>query len=454
MIPSEDDTRADLRRSDFGADFRWGCATSAYQIEGAVEADGRGESIWDRFCTLPGRVRDGASGAVACDHYHRWREDLDLARDLGVNVYRFSIAWPRVCPDGRGARVNPKALEFYSRLVDGLLERGIEPWVTLYHWDLPQALQEAGGWNRRDTSAHFADYADVVSRALGDRVRRWITHNEPWSSAFHGHWDGQHAPGMRNWRIALQACHHILLSHGLASSALRANQPAAQIGISLGLHPLRPASSSAEDLAALQRHDGLRNRWFLDPLYGRGYPTDILVLCGADKPRIEPGDLEKIATPTDFVGVNYYFPETVVDAPGAPPLRARVVQSPQVERTALGWEVSPGGMVELLRRLHDDYQAGPIFVTENGSCYDDAPAADGSIPDSARRRYLALHIAALHQAIASGVDVRGYFAWSLLDNFEWAEGYARRFGLAYVDFKTLERRWKSSGHWYREFLAR
>ncbi len=450
-IPRTDEL-ALLSRSDFPADFRWGCSTSSYQIEGGVQEDGRGESIWDRFCATPGRIRDGSSGAVACDHYHRWPQDLDLARSLGTNAYRFSIAWPRVFANGRGRIANPKGLDFYSRLVDGLLERGLEPWPTLYHWDLPQALQDEGGWAQRATVDAFLDYTDAVTRHLGDRVKHWITHNEPWCTAFHGNLEGVHAPGIRDLKTALQVCHNVLLSHGLAIPVIRRNSAGAQIGAALSLHPLKAASDSAQDVAATRRHDGLRNRWFLDPLHGRGYPVDTWQLLGDKVPEVQDGDLAAMATPTDFLGVNYYFPEIVADAPGQGVLSTRVMEPQNVERTAFGWEVSPEGLVSLLDRVNHDYQPARIFLTENGSTYEDVVAADGSVDDPQRQRYLQQHLLALREALAMGVPVKGYFAWSLLDNFEWAEGYIRRFGLTHVDFETQQRRLKSSGKWYGAFL--
>ena len=441
-----------ITRSDFERDFLWGCSTSSYQIEGGVALDGRVESIWDRFTAQPGTIRDGSSGAVACDHYHRWPQDLDIGRALGLNAYRFSVAWPRIFA-GPGAKPNPKGLDFYSRLVDGMLERGLDPWLTLYHWDLPQYLQEQGGWAERETVHAFVEFADVMSRHLGDRVKNWITHNEPWCTAIHGNYDGVHAPGIRDFKTALQVSHHVLLSHGLALPAIRANVPDARIGIALSLHPLTAASDSAQDVAAMQRHDGLRNRWFLDPLYGRGYPADVLAWCAADAPHIEPGDLETIAAPTDFLGVNYYFPEVIADAPGKAPMDARVVEPQGVQRTAFGWEVSPEGLTALLRRLERDYSPGHVYITENGSTWDDVVGERGEINDVERRDYLVRHLAALRDAVDEGCQVKGYFAWSLLDNFEWAEGYVRRFGLTHVDFDTQVRRLKLSGKWYRDFLT-
>ena len=443
-----------LSRHDFPADFRWGVSTSSFQIEGAGREDGRGESIWDRFCSEPGRIRDGSNGLVACDHYHRWPEDLDMAKSLGVNAYRFSIAWPRILPQGRGAS-NEAGLAFYDRLVDGMLERGLDPWATLYHWDLPQVLQDQGGWTSRETVAAFLEYTDVVTRRLGDRVKHWITHNEPWCSCMMSYWEGVHAPGGRNLADALQASHHVLLSHGQALPLIRRNVPGAQVGITLSLHPLIAASGSVEDAAAVTRHDGLRNRWFLDPLYGRGYPADTLALLGDAAPRVLPGDLEAIATPTDFLGVNYYFPEVIADAAGDAshgPMRTRLVERAGVERTAFGWEVSPEGLVDLLTRIQRDYAPAVIQLTENGSTFEDVLTPEGRVHDAERLSYLQRHLAALKTAIDAGVPVKGYFAWSLLDNFEWAEGYLRRFGLAYVDYATQRRTLKDSGLWYGRFL--
>jgi beta-glucosidase len=438
------------QRADFASDFLWGCATSSYQIEGAAKEDGRVESIWDRFAATPGRIRDGSSGEVACDHYHRWPEDLDIGRDLGLNAYRFSIAWPRIFSEV--GKVNEKGIDFYSRLVDGMLERGLQPWATLYHWDLPQFLQDRGGWNERATVDAFVQLADVMTRRLGDRVKHWITHNEPWCTAIIGNFEGWHAPGLTDFKTALQVSHHVLLSHGKAVPVIRANVPDAKVGISLSLHPLRAASDSPRDLAARERHDGLRYRWFLDPLYGRGYPAQTLELIGEQAPTVLPGDLETIAAPTDFLGVNYYFPETIADDPGHAPLGARVLPPSGGEITGMGWPVEPQGMAELLARVENDYHPGPIYVTENGSCYEDTVAPDGMVHDTERRHYLMRHLGALRQAIGDGVPVKGYFAWSLVDNFEWAEGYLKRFGLVHIDYATQKRRLKDSARWYQSFL--
>ncbi len=441
-----------LRRSDFPADFLWGSSTSSYQIEGGAHEGGRGESIWDRFCSVPGNIRDASSGAVACDHYHLWPQDLDLAKSLGTNAYRFSIAWPRIFPNGVGAAPNQAGLDFYSRLVDGMLERGLEPWVTLYHWDLPQTLQDQGGWANRATVDAFVAYTEVVARHLGDRVKHWITHNEPWCTAFHGNYEGVHAPGVKSFKTALQVCHNVLVSHGRAVQAIRQHVPDALVGITLSLHPLKPASDSAADVAATRRHDALRNRWFLDPLHGRGYPQDALAVIGEQAPQVLPGDMDVIATATDFLGINYYFPEIIADAPGTGAMSTKVVETKDVERTAFGWEVSPEGMVTLLERVARDYQPKLIYLTENGSTYDDVLTAEGEVNDVERRRYLVRHLLATKAIVDKGIPVKGYFAWSLLDNFEWAEGYIRRFGLTYVDFQTQKRTLKASGKWYRDFL--
>ena len=452
MIPeTSTDSTNSIQRADFPADFLWGVSTSAYQIEGAATAGGRVPSIWDTFSATPGKVRDGASGAVACDHYHRWEEDLDLAQSMGLNSYRFSIAWTRIF-NGIDAKPNPEGLAFYSRLVDGMLARGLKPWCTLYHWDLPQYLQDRGGWENRATIDAYLAYVNAVTQHLGARVKHWITHNEPWCTAMHGNWDGMHAPGNKSLPLALQVCHHVLVSHGLAVPVIRANVPDAKVGIALSLHPIEAASDSAADRDAVTRHDALRNRWFLDALYGRGYPDLALRLVGDDAPAVLAGDMDAIAVPCDFLGVNYYFPEVVADAPDQYPLRTAIVHPHDRQRTDFGWEVSPQGLVGLLARVAREYPTGDLVVTENGSSYDDRPDEEGAVNDKARRDYLIRHLAAVREAIAAGGRVKGYFAWSLLDNFEWSEGYLRRFGLTYVDYTTQRRTVKSSGQWYGAFL--
>ncbi|RDI96294.1 beta-glucosidase [Meiothermus sp. QL-1] len=437
-----------MRRSDFPPDFTWGTATSAYQIEGAVAEDGRGVSIWDTFSHTPGKTHGGETGDVACDHYHRYLEDIALMRALGVNAYRFSLAWPRVFPEGQGVP-NPKGLAFYDRLVDALLTAGITPWVTLYHWDLPQALEDRGGWPARETAYAFAAYADGVSRHLGDRVKHWITLNEPWCSAYLGYGAGVHAPGKQDLGLFLAAAHHLLLGHGLAVNVLRQNVPDARVGITLNLSPGHPASPHPDDVAAARRYDGFQNRWYLDPLYGYGYPPDMLALYKEAAPPVQPGDLELIATPTDFLGLNYYSRAVVQHSP-QPPHRFAYVRVGE-ERTAMDWEVYPEGLLELLRRLSREYRPKAIYITENGAAYPDV-VEDGDIQDTERVRYLERHLAQCLLALREGVPLKGYFVWSLLDNFEWAEGYSKRFGLVYVDFATQARRLKASGRWLQAFL--
>jgi len=436
----------------FPPGFRWGVATASYQIEGAVAEDGRKPSIWDTFAATPGKVANGDTGAVACDHYHRWEDDLDLMQRLGVQAYRFSVAWPRVIPDGTGA-VNARGLDFYDRLVDGLLARGIEPYATLYHWDLPQPLQDAGGWPWRGIVEPFAAYADAVTRRLGDRVRGYATLNEPWCSAHLGYDFGEHAPGLRDRALALQASHHLLLAHGAALPVMRENAPDAHHGVVLNLYPTYPASDAPEDAAAARRFDGFFNRWYLEPLLLGRYPADLWAAYGADAPAVEDGDLGAIARPLDFLGVNYYSRFTVAADPGPQGLTP-VPPPPDAELTEMGWEVYPQGLTDLLLRLERDYDLPPLFITENGAAYPDVMGADGRVEDADRVRFLERHVGALADAIARGVDVRGYFAWSLLDNFEWSHGYGKRFGLVHVDYGTQARTPKRSALWYADLIAR
>jgi beta-glucosidase len=426
--------------------FVFGAATAAYQVEGAVAEDGRGESIWDRFCATPGKVRNGESGAVACDFYRRYPADVALMKELGLDAFRFSIAWPRVLPEGRG-HVNGPGLDFYDRLVDELLAAGIEPYPTLYHWDLPQALEDEGGWTARATAEAFAELVEAVAARLGDRVSRWITVNEPWVAAWLGYGFGIHAPGREREADAVAAAHHLLLAHGRAVEVLRGHG-AAEVGISLNLAPTYPASDSEADEEAARTADGFLNRWFLDPLFRGSYPEDLL---GRFAPPTREGDLEAIAAPLDFLGVNYYFRALVEAAPdGALPTLVR----PRVgELTATGWEVYPDGLAALLLRVHEDYAPCAIHITENGAAFGDVRGHDGSVRDPERQRYLETHLAAVAQAAEAGVPMRGYFVWSLLDNFEWAEGYRPRFGLVHVDYATLERVPKASFAWYRDTIA-
>ncbi|WP_445527886.1 GH1 family beta-glucosidase [Streptomyces cyslabdanicus] len=431
-------------------DFRWGTATSAYQIEGAVAEDGRSPSIWDTFSHTPGKIDNDDHGDVACDHYHRWREDIALMSRLGLNAYRLSIAWPRVMPDGDGP-VNPKGLDFYDELIDGLLQAGITPSVTLYHWDLPQTLQDRGGWPERATAEHFAAYASVVAERLGDRVSHWTTLNEPLCSAWIGHLEGKMAPGLTDLTAAVRASYHLLLGHGLAAQAIRAATTGAEVGIVNNLSTVFPATDRPEDEAAARRHDGHVNRWWLDPVHGRGFPADMREVYGVDLPE-QPGDLDTIAAPLDWLGLNYYFPATVADDPAGSVPHARSVRRPDVPRTGMDWEIDASGIETLLLRLTHEYGARKLYVTENGSAFPDAVAPDGTVDDPGRQDYLVGHLAACASAARKGAPLAGYFAWSLLDNFEWAYGYDKRFGLVHVDYATQTRTIKASGHRYAEIV--
>ncbi|MDQ1294052.1 MAG: beta-glucosidase [Actinomycetota bacterium] len=454
-------TSRDARRS-FPSDFLWGAATAAYQIEGAFDEDGRGQSIWDTFSRTPGRVLEGHSGDVACDHYHRWKTDLDLLSWMGVGAYRFSVAWPRWQPAGSGP-VESRGAAFYDRLVDGLLERGIQPWATLYHWDLPQTLQDLGGWPCRDTAYRFAEYAQIVHSTLGDRVSGWVTVNEPLCASVLGYASTIHAPGICDDAAALQAAHNLLLGHGLAMSALRENG-ATNIGISLNNYPVVPASDSPEDIDAARRADGIMNRTFLDPLLRGTYPADIVadLVDTTDFSFVEEGDMAVVSAPMDFLGVNYYTSHVVAAAdPGRPDsvdenspwigARDTVFVPQDCPRTLMGWDVQPQGLRTLLNRIQNDYECPPLYVTENGAAYDDI-LIDGEVEDPERTSYLDGHLRAAREAIEDGVNLRGYFVWSLLDNFEWSWGYTRRFGIVHVDYETLERTPKASAHWFRSVV--
>ncbi|WP_018682959.1 GH1 family beta-glucosidase [Actinokineospora enzanensis] len=432
--------------STFPSGFLWGTATSAYQIEGATTADGRGMSIWDTFADEPGRVADGHTGDPAADHYHRMPADVALMSELGLNAYRFSLAWPRVCPDG--VTVNPAGLDFYDRLVDELLTHGITPSATLYHWDLPQPLEDRGGWPERETAYRFADYAGVVADRLADRVPLWTTVNEPWCAAFLGYASGVHAPGRRDPGAAVAAAHHLLLGHGLAVQAIR-SRAATRVGITLNLFGV------FGDADAVRRIDGLQNRLFLDPLFRGFYPADVLDDLLPYAIPVRDGDVEIIGAPMDLLGVNFYRDHAVssawdgspnLDWPGSEHI-GHVRRGLPV--TDLGWEIRAAGLTELLVRLASEYPTVPLYVHENGACFADV-VMDGAVHDHARLAYLSDHVRAAHTALAAGVDLRGYFAWSLLDNFEWSEGYGRRFGLVHVDFETQRRIVKASGEWYSE----
>ncbi|MGC9155696.1 MAG: glycoside hydrolase family 1 protein [Ferrimicrobium sp.] len=455
----------------FPHNFVWGAATASYQIEGAVNEGGRGLSIWDTFARTPGKVLNGDTGDIACDHYHRFGEDVGLMRELGIGSYRFSIAWPRMQPEGKG-ELNPDGLRFYSALLDRLESQQITPFPTLYHWDLPQSLGDQGGWSSRETSYRFADYVDKLVNALGSRVSQWITLNEPWCSAWLGYAVGQHAPGLTDLSAALAANHHLLLAHGLAVQAIRASS-AAEVGITLNLAHVTPASEDPLDRQAAILTEGNANRMFLDPLFRGAYPVDMMELYGEASAEMEEGDLGVISTAIDFLGVNYYAPAIVgsrerltelqalgycVDTGRAPNLldttaNAIHLKRPGFTSTQMGWEVEPATLSELLHNVRDQYRSIPIYITENGMSNADYVRHNGSVLDPARIAYLEGHLHAVAEAIASGVDVRGYYVWSLLDNFEWALGYSQRFGLIWVDYPTGERTPKASYYWYRDFIA-
>ncbi|MFC8435571.1 GH1 family beta-glucosidase [Streptomyces sp. NPDC057253] len=461
---------ANITVRTFPRGFTWGTATAAYQIEGAAFADGRTPSIWDTYSHTPGRVRNGDTGDVATDHYHRWREDVEIMADLGVSSYRFSLSSPRVQPTGRGPAVE-KGLDFYRALTDALLVKGIEPVVTLYHWDLPQELEDAGGWPERATSDRFADYAALAAHALGDRVKSWITLNEPWCSAFLGYGSGVHAPGRTDPVAALRAAHHLNLAHGKAVQALRAELPArAQASTTLNIHHVRALTETPEDLNAARRIDALANRVFTGPLLEGAYPQDLLrdTASLTDWSFVRDGDTDTIHQPLDFLGVNYYTP-TLVSAttgeashgsdghgasehspwPGADDV---TFHRPPGHTTAMGWAVDPSGLYDLLTRLKADFPGMPLVITENGAAFDDYVNPDGEVSDPERIAYLQGHLAAVHRALRAGVDVRGYFLWSLLDNFEWGYGYSKRFGAVYVDYPTGKRIPKASARWYADVV--
>lgn len=450
----------------FPPGFLWGTATASYQIEGAVNVDGRGPSIWDTYSHHSGEVWNGDTGDIACDHYHRMDEDLDLMKKLGVGSYRFSVAWPRVQPDGKGP-ANQAGLDFYRRLVDGLLARDIEPTLTLYHWDLPQPLEDEGGWCARETSERFGEYVDIVARALGDFVERWITLNEPWCSAWLGYGAGRHAPGVKDIGKAIAATHHLLLAHGMAVPIVRSAIPNAKVGITLNLGVSRPGTTHELDLAAARRADGNLNRLFLDPVFQGHYPEDMVEHYKDNSPGfsvVHDGDMGVISQPLDFLGVNYYFPGTIMDSSRAkearaagygvplgeqfPDLRVLSLETPGTDTTSMGWEVDASGLTELLVRVKSDYTELPIYITENGAAFDDYVDPNGHVLDHDRVSYLEEHISAVHDAIAADVNVQGYFVWSLLDNFEWSYGYSRRFGIVWVDFPTGTRLPKASFSWY------
>jgi beta-glucosidase len=445
-------------RLRFPAGFWWGASTAAYQIEGSTDADGRVPSIWDTFAAAPGRIENGDTGSTACDHYSRYRDDVRLMAELGLTAYRFSVAWPRVMPDPDG-QLDHRGLDFYDRLVDELLAAGIRPTATLYHWDLPQTIEDRGGWAARETVSRFSAYAAAVANRLGDRVAMWNTLNEPWCSAFLGYGAGVHAPGRTSYADALAATHHLLLAHGRAADILRARCPSAEVSIALNAGTVRPATDTDADRDAARMIDGMLNRVFFDPLLRGSYPADVIddTAWVSDWSFVRDGDLAEISQPLDAIGVNYYQPDVVAAGPGPSlpyPTRGRVSWKPMNGPvTGMGWAVDPSGLHEMLVRITRDYGSMPLYVTENGAAFDDA-VTNGRVHDPARISFLKAHFEAAHRALADGVDLRGYFVWSLLDNFEWAFGYGKRFGLIRVDYESQERTPKDSAFWYRDVIAR
>lgn len=443
-------TSSDHDNARFPDGFRWGAATSSYQIEGAVREGGRGPSIWDTFSHTPGKTVNGDTGDIAVDHYHRWHQDVALMRDLGLQAYRFSIAWPRIIPDGVGA-TNHAGLDFYDRLVDGLLEVGIEPCVTLYHWDLPQALGDEGGLTNRDVADAFEAYTAVVTERLSDRVKDWITINEPFVAGFLGYWFGMHAPGETSRSAGLAAVHNLLRMHGKAVDVIRDSARDSEVGITLNLTSVYTLGDGEADQDEVRRTDGLSNRWFLDPVFRGAYPEDMVEEFGDDMPEIWDDDLALISRDIDFLGVNYYTPAYVKAGAESGPFGDPSAR-PDGERTAMDWLVEPRGLKDLLVRIHDDYRPPSIVITENGAAFDDERPIDGRVRDPRRIAYYHGHLGACHDAIGEGVPLHGYFAWSLLDNFEWSEGYAKRFGIVHVDYSTQERTPKDSARWYSNVI--
>lgn len=441
-----------MEQIQFPKDFLWGSATASFQIEGAGEPAQRGESIWDRYCRTPGNILDGSDGKTACDHFHRFEEDVRLMEQLGLHSYRLSVSWPRILPEGMG-RVHQDGLNFYKRLLECLRTHRIQPLVTLYHWDLPQRLQERGGWQNRETVDAFVAYAEILFRELRPWVNNWVTFNEPYCTAFLGHWVGRHAPGIRDYAAAVQVSHHLLLAHGKTVRLLRQTTPNAKIGIVLNMNSYYPHQNTEEDRRAAEWNYQAWTSWFADPIFKGGYPQEVLALYEAEglAPRREPGDMALIHQPIDFLGLNHYFSETVSANPDVWPTRSETHPLGDT-RTAMGWGVYPQGIHDLLARLDRDYQHPPIFITENGAAYPDHPAEDGLVRDPERQDYLARYLYQVHRAIREGVDVRGYYLWSLMDNFEWAFGYTKRFGIVYVDYATQARTVKQSGHWYANVI--
>lgn len=442
-----------MERKYFPDNFIWGTATSSYQIEGARNIDGKSDSIWDAFCEKKGNILDGSNGDVACDHYNLFKKDIELLKQLNIKSYRFSVSWPRVIPEGKG-KVNRKGLDFYNNIIDELIKADIEPIVTIYHWDLPQCLQEIGGWENREIIDWFEEYAAVLFNEFGDRVSKWITHNEPWVVAFNGNYFGEHAPGKKDLQAALKVSHHLLLSHGKVLENYHKRNLKGEIGITLNLNPSYPSSSKEEDAKASSIADGFFNRWFLDPVFHGKYPEDMLELYGrnAELDFIHDGDLKTISGKIDFLGINYYS-RLFVKYDEAAELKYSDVKNPKASYTDIGWEIYPEGLYDIMDKIRKEYSDIDLYITENGAAYDDEVTLENVVDDQKRVDYLKDHFLQMHRAIEDGINLKGYYLWSFLDNFEWAFGYSKRFGIVYVNYETLERTVKQSGNWYKTIIG-
>ena len=440
----------------FPEDFTWGAAAASYQIEGAYDEDGKGESIWDRFTHQKGNIKNGDTGDVACDHYHRYKEDVKLMKEIGLDSYRFSIAWPRIFPEGTGS-INQKGLDFYKRLVDELLQNGIKPLPTLYHWDLPQALQERGGWENRDTAKYFHDYAMRIIEEFDGVIDKWITHNEPWVVSFVGHAFGQHAPGKQDYQSALQVLHHLLLSHGMVARTFREEEMNGEIGITVNLSDFQPATDKKEDLAAAWRQDNFLNKIVLDPLFRAKYPKELFEFFeeNVGEIKVREGDMSVISYPMDFLGINYYSRNVIEHAEEANILESKEVKIEDSQYTEMGWEVYPQGLYNVLNRVNNEYSDLPLYITENGAAFKDKLTEDGKVKDDKRVNYLKNHLLKAQQAIEDGIPLQGYYVWSIMDNFEWGYGFSKRFGITFVDYKDNQKRYiKKSGKFYSEVIER
>ncbi len=440
----------------FPKDFLWGVSTSDYQIEGAASKYGKGETYWDRFSRTPGRINNNDSAEIACDHYHKYVEDIQIMKELGIKSYRMSISWARVFPEGKGVP-NNAGMDFYNKVIDELLKNNIIPIITLHHWGFPQKLQDIGGWTNRETAEYYREYVEYIFKQLGDRVHTWITHNEPIGTSYFGYYKGIHAPGVRDFSASILATHNILLSHGLAVNTFRQTGLKGEIGITLNVHPTFPASDNQKDIIASDRMDKYFNNWFQDAIFKGSFPAgleDFFRSKGAMIPELNSDDLNLIQQPVDFLGVNYYYPHFVSYNSDAWPFEAEISTSrPYNQNTDTGWEIFPEGLYISLKKLVKEYGDIKIIITENGAAFNDLINRYGSIEDNRRIDFLHRHISQVHKSIQEGINIKGYYIWSLMDNFEWTYGYSQRFGLVYIDYKTLRRQIKDSGYWYRDLIA-